>query len=58
MVVDALSRKYALLRTIETKFLGFKGIKKLYEQDDDFSHIYHTCSDTTCDGYFKHYGFD
>ena len=57
MVADALSRRYALLSTLETKFLGFECIKELYEHDADFSHIYQTCSHTASDGYFKHDGY-
>lgn len=37
VVVDALSHRYALLSTLETKFLGFECIKELYEHDADFS---------------------
>jgi len=32
-------------------------IKELYEHDVDFSHIYHTCSHTTSEVYFKHDGY-
>jgi len=41
VVVDALSRRYALFTSLETKFIGFEHIKELYEHDFDFSHIYH-----------------
>ena len=40
MVANALSHKYALLSTLETKFLGFEFIKELYEHDANFSNKY------------------
>jgi len=46
VTTDALSRRYALLSTLETKFLGFECIKELYDHDADFSKIYQTCSHT------------
>ena len=46
VVADALSRMYALLSTLENKFLGFEYIKELYDHDADFSDIYQTCSHT------------
>ena len=51
VVTDALSHKYVLLSTLETKFLGFECIKELYDHDSDFSDIYRTCSRTTSDWY-------
>ena len=40
MVANALSHKYALLSTLETKFLGFEFIKEFYEHDANFSNKY------------------
>ncbi|XP_013624627.1 PREDICTED: uncharacterized protein LOC106330753 [Brassica oleracea var. oleracea] len=37
VVADALSRRYVLLSTLETKFLGFEFIKDLYATDPDYS---------------------
>ena len=33
VVADALSRRYALFTSLETKFIGFEHIKELYEHD-------------------------
>jgi len=54
---DALSCWYALLSTLETKFLGFEYIKELYDHDADFSDIPQTCSHTASDAYFRHDGY-
>jgi len=39
MVADALSWRYVLLNTLNTKSLGFEYIKELYLNDNDFSSI-------------------
>jgi hypothetical protein len=43
VVADALSRRYVLLNTLNTKLLGFKYIKELYLDDIDFNYIYDEC---------------
>jgi hypothetical protein len=43
MVADALSRRYVLLNTLNTKLLGFEYIKELYLDDNDFGSIYDEC---------------
>jgi hypothetical protein len=57
VVVDALSRMYVLLNTLNTTLLGFEYIKKLYLDDHDFGAIYDTCKVSTKDKYFRHDGF-
>ena len=43
IVVDALSRKYALVSTLNAKLLGFEYVKELYTNDDDFTSVYGAC---------------
>jgi len=57
VVVDALSRRYFLLNTLNTKLLGFECIKELYLNDHDFGAIYDTCKVLVMDKYFRHDGF-
>ena len=43
IVVDALSIRYALVFTLNAKLLGFKYVKELYANDDDFASVYGAC---------------
>jgi len=44
VVADALSRRYALFSTLETKFIGFEHIKELHDHDPDFASQYFACT--------------
>jgi len=57
VVADALSRRYALFTSLETKFIGFEHIKELYKHDSDFSHIYHSCALAAQNDFFRHNGY-
>lgn len=57
VVANAFSYRYALLSTLETKFLGFECIKELYDHDANFFDKYKTCSHIASDGYFMHDGY-
>jgi hypothetical protein len=43
IVADALSRRYVLLHTMNTRLLGFEYMKELYDNDSDFADIYNAC---------------
>lgn len=57
MVEDALSRRYALLSTLETRVFGLEHIKELYENDLDFSFKFLACEHAAINGYFWHSGY-
>jgi len=56
VVADALSRRYVLLNTLNTKLLGFEYITELYPDDNDFGTIYVECRFSTKDKFFRHDG--
>jgi hypothetical protein len=47
IVADALSRRYVLLHTMNTRLLGFEYVKELYDNDSDFAEIYNACGHST-----------
>ncbi|XP_057990624.1 uncharacterized protein LOC131173000 [Hevea brasiliensis] len=57
VVADALSRRYNLLTTLDSKLLGFEYVKELYEHDDDFAAIFHACEKSVFQKYFRHDGY-
>ena len=42
-MVDALSRREALVSTLNAKLLEFEYVKELYANDDDFASVYGAC---------------
>ena len=57
VVADALSRRYTLISTLDTKLLGLEYIKDLYVNDSDFSSIYEACEKTTFGKFYRHNGY-
>ena len=43
VVVDALSRRYALISMLSSKLLGFEHLKDMYVNDHDFADVYKAC---------------
>jgi hypothetical protein len=43
IVTDALSRRYVLLNTMNTRLLGFEYVKELYDNNSNFAENYNAC---------------
>ena len=54
---DALSRRYALISTLDAKFLEFKHIKELYNDDHDYGEVYSAFEKSTEGKFYRHEGF-
>ena len=57
IVVNALSRIYVLISTLDAKLLGFEKIKELYPLDQHFSEECACCEKAAQDKFFRHEGF-
>jgi len=57
IVVDALSERYALLTSLQTKFLGFELVKDLNATDSNFGKVWNSCSKHDFGNYYRHDGF-
>ena len=57
IVADALSRRYALVSTLNAKLLGFEYVKKLYVNDDDFASMYGACEKAAFGKFYRLDGY-
>ena len=57
VVADALSRRYALISTLNAKLLRFEHLKELYDSDPDFCDIFCACEKMGKGDYYRHEGF-
>jgi hypothetical protein len=57
IVADALSCRYVLLSTLDTRFLGFEHIKELYKVDSDFANVYNACETSAFRKFYRLDGY-
>jgi hypothetical protein len=57
VMADALSRRYALVSTLNVKLLGFDYDKGLYANDDDFASVYGACEKAVFGKFYRLYGY-
>ena len=56
-MADALSRRYAIVSTLNAKLLGFEYVKKLYANDDDFANVYGACEKAAFSKFYRLDGY-
>ena len=56
-MADALSRRYALVSTLNAKLLGFEYVKELYANDDDFVSVYGACEKAAFGKFYRLDGY-
>ena len=57
IVADALSRRHALLSTLETKIFGLETLREMYLHDAEFSGIHAACENVSQNGYYRYNGY-
>ncbi|XP_075675008.1 uncharacterized protein LOC142644241 [Castanea sativa] len=57
IVADPLSRRYALVSTLNAKLLGFEYVKDLYANDDDFASVYEACEKAAFGKFYRLDGY-
>ncbi|XP_023640434.1 uncharacterized protein LOC111831116 [Capsella rubella] len=57
IVADALSRRHALITTMDATILGFEGLKDQYANDPEFGECYREHGKANFDRFFIHDGF-
>ena len=53
VVTNALSRKHALVTSMQVQVVGFDVLKELYEEDADFGEIWKLCADKPFKGFVR-----
>ena len=56
-MADALSRRYALVSTLNAKLLGFEYVMELYANDDDFASVYGACEKVAFGKFYRLDGY-
>jgi hypothetical protein len=57
VVVNALSRRYALISMLNIRLMGFKQVKDQYVNDSFFANVVVESIKGACDGFFIHKGY-
>ena len=57
IMVDALSRRYVIVSTLNAKLLGFEYVKELYANDDDFASVYGACEKAMFGKFYRLVGY-
>jgi hypothetical protein len=57
VVVDALSRRYALIFMLNARLMGFEQVKDQYANDSYFANVVVECAKGAYDGFFMHEGY-
>jgi hypothetical protein len=57
IVADALSRRYALISTLNAKLLGFEYVKELYVNDADFASVFAACEKAAFGKFYRLDGY-
>ena len=57
VVADALSRRHALVTSMQVQVVGFDVLKELYEEDADFGEIWKLCTDKPLKDFVRMDGF-
>jgi hypothetical protein len=57
IMADALSRRYALVSTLNAKLLGFEYVKELYVNDDDFASVFGACEKAVFGKFYRLDGY-
>jgi len=52
VVVNALSRRFALISMLNARLMGFEQMKEQYVNDSYFANVVAECAKGACDGFF------